>query len=208
MAAGCAQPRVFDLLVAPQRGEPLALPGEKLLGPPRDGIYVQQRAVARSIPIGPRPRAVAFLPDGSRAFIAAEQENEIVAIDVTRQAVLGRVKTASGPSAVTRHPDGKRIFVSAAGAGTVQVIDAGERRIVDEFEVCSSPSSLAVTLDGKKLYVTCGQQNQVWVYDGSTYERLVRVAVGAKPVSIVIGGSDPPAGGTFVPPSRAKPKSS
>lgn len=171
-------------------------------------IDVQRRAVARSIHIGPRPRGVAFLPDGSRAFIAAEQENEIVAIDVARQVVLGRVKTASGPSAVTRHPDGKRIFVSAAGAGKVQVIDAGERRIVGEFEVCSIPSSIAVTLDGKKLYVTCGRENEVWVYDGSTYERSTRLTVGVKPASIVIGGPDPPAGGTFIPSPRAKPTSS
>ena len=44
--------------------------------------------MANSIRVGPRVRGIAFLPDGSRAYVAAEQDSEVVVIDVARQAVL------------------------------------------------------------------------------------------------------------------------
>ena len=45
VVAGGHQPRVFNLLVAPQRGQPRALPGEQLLGEQADAVHVEERAV-------------------------------------------------------------------------------------------------------------------------------------------------------------------
>jgi YVTN family beta-propeller protein len=153
-------------------------------------------------------RGIAFLPDGSRAYVAGDQQSELVVIDVARHAVLNRVRTASSPFGVTPHPDGKRVFVSAPGAGKVQVLDTSADRIVAEFDACKGSSSMALTPDGHKLYVACGPANQVLIFEASSYKRLAQLTVGVTPVSIVIREPNPPAGGSDFEPRRGKPKPS
>ena len=166
-------------------------------------IDVKQGAVTNSIRVGPQLHGIAFLPDGSRAYVAAGR-GEVVVIDVARQAVLARVKTANAPFAVTAHRDGKRVFVSASGAGKVQVLDTRANRIVADFEVGRGCSSMALTPDGRKMYVACGPANQVSVIDTSTYKRLAQVAVGVGPVSVVISDPNPPLDGGESPPRRGR----
>jgi YVTN family beta-propeller protein len=174
-----------------------------LINPELDVIDVKQGVVSSSINVGPRLRGVAFLPDGSRAYVAAEQDGEVAVLDAARRTIVARVKTAIAPSGVTAHPDGKRVFVNAANEGKVQVLDTGTNSIVAGFDVCNAPSSMTFTPEGHKLYVTCGAADQVWVFDTSTYSRLARVPVGIKPLKAVVSEPPPPLDGDF-PPRRGR----
>ena len=53
--------------------------------------------VKKSIKVGPRPRSVAFLPDGSRAYVAVNGDNQIAVIDLKTLAVTDRISTGTGP---------------------------------------------------------------------------------------------------------------
>ena len=113
--------------------------------------------------VGDRPRGIGFLPDGTRAYVAAENADTVNVFDVATHEVIARIKAGSRSNGVTVHPDGKRVYVTSGGKGTVQVIDTATNAIVQEIPVGKRPWNMALTPDGRKLYVACGRSNAVAV---------------------------------------------
>ena len=62
-----------------------------------------------------RPRGIGFLPDGSRAYVAAEHADAVAVIDVARQEVVATIKAGSRSNGVAVHPDGKRFLMVSSG---------------------------------------------------------------------------------------------
>ena len=82
----------------------------------------------RRSPVGARPRGIGFSPDGKRAYVAAENSNEVYVIDAVGFNVLAKIKAGLRSNGIAVHPDGKRVFVSNGGDATVSVIDAASQR--------------------------------------------------------------------------------
>ena len=58
----------------------------------------------KSVKVGDRPRGIAFLPDGSRAYVAAENADTVNVFDTANHDVIARIKAGSRPTASSRTP--------------------------------------------------------------------------------------------------------
>ncbi|MEI9962102.1 MAG: hypothetical protein WDM76_13515 [Limisphaerales bacterium] len=77
-------------------------------------IDAETYKVIGHIQVHPRPRSVAFLPDGSRAFIPSESVGELNVIDTANQncSKSSRCRKGSRPMTVKVSPDGKKIYAA------------------------------------------------------------------------------------------------
>jgi YVTN family beta-propeller protein len=111
------------------------------------------------------PGSVAFLPDGSKAYVANTVSGTVSVIDVRRgYASLGRpvhVPVGTEPSAVVLTPNGKKLYVANARSNTISVIDTSTDQVVKTISgVGVEPRGLAVSNNGdasdsdETLYVT------------------------------------------------------
>jgi len=99
------------------------------------------------------PFAVAFAPDGSRAYVAL-QSGTIAIIDPATHRVVGSFSIPSLGSTgdLVISPDGRTGYVNALDGGKVIVLDLSSRRVADTYEV-TLPIGLALSADGTRLYV-------------------------------------------------------
>ena len=54
------------------------------------------KKVVKPIKVGPRPRSIAFLPDGSRAYVPSENGGTLSLIDTKKMATIKTIKLADG----------------------------------------------------------------------------------------------------------------
>jgi YVTN family beta-propeller protein len=152
-----------------------------------DVVDVAARAVTASIPVGKRPRAIAFSPDGQRAYVACEVENTLAVIDVPGRKTLAQLKMPGKvASGVVLTPDGKRVIVSDGKAGALYAVDPARNEVVATVQVGARPWNMAVLPDGRKLYVANGRSNSVSVIDLATFKKLVDVPVGELPWGVAV----------------------
>ena len=95
-------------------------------------LDVVMNTIARTIPVGKEPHGIAFLPDGSKAYVACSASDRVDVIDATTYSVVGSVATVatggtnplylSGPHAVAYQSG--RIWVSALRSGNNTVATA------------------------------------------------------------------------------------
>lgn len=67
------------------------------------------------------------------AFVAAEREARLVAVDVARVRVVRRIAVAAGPHNVTASRDGRHVLVTSPPAGRVTLVDGRSLRTVAVF---------------------------------------------------------------------------
>ena len=72
-------------------------------------IDVGAHKVIKPVKTGPRPRSVAFLPDGSRAYVPSENGATLTVIDVKKLAPIKTINLGTGmrPMGTAMAPDGK-----------------------------------------------------------------------------------------------------
>ena len=54
-------------------------------------------------------------PDGKRAYVAAENSNEVYVLDAVGFSVVAKIKAGLRSNGIAVQPDGKRVFVSNGG---------------------------------------------------------------------------------------------
>ena len=127
--------------------------------------------------VHPRPRSVAFLPDGSRAFIPSESVGELNVIDTASQTLVKVITLpqSSRPQCVLVSPDGKKIYASTGRGGTVVVVDANTYEVLNTIPVGKRPWGIAFSPDGKYLFAANGPSDDVSVVDLATEKEIARV---------------------------------
>jgi YVTN family beta-propeller protein len=126
-------------------------------------VSVRRAREVRRIPIGPYPRGIAVLPDGSAAYIAVMGSNHLVRLDLHRW-TTSWVQVGPGPRAVVSSRSGRYLYVSLNAAGRVVKVDRRTGRVVTSSATGSEPRSLAITPDGRALFVVN--------YDSGTVSKL------------------------------------
>src|SRR5690606_14969565 len=116
--------------------------------------------------IGGRPRSVAFLPDGSRAYVPSEGNASVTVIDTVAHRVVSTIPI-QGASVLPMHalvsPDGGAVFVSTGRGNSVAVIDPDTNSTVATIPVGSRPWGIALSPDGQWLFSANGASNDVSV---------------------------------------------
>src|SRR6266404_5744382 len=75
---------------------------------------------------------------------------------------------------------GKRLFLAAEDNSAIEVIDLNTNKVVHKIAGTKAPHSMAYNPDSKKLFVVDdGGPNQVEIYDGTSYELLGTIPMGA-----------------------------
>jgi DNA-binding beta-propeller fold protein YncE len=88
------------------------------------------------------------------AFVSAEDDDELVAVQPITGEVLRRLAVANGPHNVAAAPDGRSVLVTSPPAGRVTLVDARMRRVVKVFGGFGSPHDVEVAPDSRYAYVT------------------------------------------------------
>jgi YVTN family beta-propeller protein len=101
-------------------------------------------------PVG-LPYDAAFLPNGSKLYVANAASNDVSAIDMTTGFGIANLEVGDNPRGLVVSPDGQRAYVNNTLAGTVTVIDTDSDKVVDVIEVTQIPLPPAL-LHGKRLF--------------------------------------------------------
>jgi YVTN family beta-propeller protein len=143
--------------------------------------------VIGQLKVHPRPRSVAFVADGSRAFIPSESVGELNVIDTKSQTVQKVITLPphSRPQCVIISPDGKKVYASTGRAGTVCVVDANSGEVLNTIKVGARPWGITFSPDGKYLFSANGPSDDVSVIDLATEKEIARVKSPGSPWGVV-----------------------
>jgi YVTN family beta-propeller protein len=130
---------------------------------------------------------VAFLPDGSRAFIPSESVGELNVVDIASQRVVKVITLPKGsrPMTVKVSPNGKKVYATTGRAGTVVVLDANTYELLNVIPVGKRPWGMTFSPDGKFLFTANGPSDDVSVVDLAMEKEVARVKSPGSPWGVV-----------------------
>jgi YVTN family beta-propeller protein len=138
------------------------------------------------IPTGSIPTGVAFSPDGSRAYVANQFDNNVSVIDVATSQVITNISTGGlSTFAVQVSLDGSRLFIGTNGT-TVFIVDTGNNQILTSAEVGAAPNAFVVAPDNRIIYVSSFVGGTVTELDLFTGAVLRTFFVGGTPQGMAI----------------------
>lgn len=120
------------------------------------------------------------------AFVAAEDADELVAVELPSGRVRASVRVARGPHNVAAtFADGRFVVVTSPPAGRVTLVDGRSLRVRHVFRGFGYPHD--VELDGAHAWITDERRGQVVVLDLVRRRVVARVAVGPRPHDLAVG---------------------
>ena len=118
------------------------------------------------VPVQSEPNGVAFLPNGSRAFVANTVSGtvSVIRVNIANGGLAlphKHIRVGTEPYSLVMSPNGTMLYVANARSNDISVIDTASETVVRTiFNVGVEPRGLAMTNDGddddtdEKLYVT------------------------------------------------------
>ena len=155
-------------------------------------VDLATNAVAAEIPIeAGAPFSVAFTPDGSRAYVAVQDQtrrtgSSVVVLDTTTRAVTATIPTDKYPYSIAVSPDGRQVYVPTHDTNAISVIDTATDTIVNKIAVKPNPHSVAFSVDGRRAYVANHASNLVTVLDTGNGAVLAEIPVAPSPHSVAM----------------------
>jgi DNA-binding beta-propeller fold protein YncE len=123
------------------------------------------------------PFAPSVLAGGTPiAFVTADLESHVVALDLETSRVVRRIRTGPGPRSIESVP-GSIAVVAHTEHGALTLLDAATSRIRAELEGFESPRYTAVHLRRPLAYVTDSAREEVVVVDAERAKVLWRTRV-------------------------------
>jgi YVTN family beta-propeller protein len=130
-----------------------------------------------------RPHGLAWLPDGKRVAVTAEELKALLVVDVVERRIVARIGTDQNISHMVQvTPDGRRAFVANIGSGSVTAVDLETGRTLKSIPTGPGAEGLALTPDGRSLWVTNREADTVSVVDTTSLEVLASVKSAAFPI--------------------------
>jgi YVTN family beta-propeller protein len=177
-------------------GTPSGGPGvDELTLPPADkqadGIGVvdlTSRKLTRVIRGVSDPERVAVSRDGSKLFVASEDQGSLVMFDAASGKVLGSTSVGEEPEGVDLDKSGAQVFVAAEASAQVTVVDAKSAEPLARIEVGRRPRSTAFSPDGLHAYVANEASADISVIDTAAMRnvRTLKLPAGMLPMRVVV----------------------
>ena len=104
-----------------------------------------------TIPVGSGPRVVTFSPDGTRAYVANFDSNNVSVIDTATNSVVTTIPVGTQPTGVVVTPDGTLAYVTNTADNTVSVINIATNSVVATLPVGLSPLVAGICSNGNAL---------------------------------------------------------
>jgi YVTN family beta-propeller protein len=142
--------------------------------PPLNGAFAAQ------------PNNIAFLPDGSRAYVTdhdAQGGSTVYVIDVASRSVIQQIPMGNFPNGMAVSPDGSQVWITCRADSNVYVIDTLTNTVVQVIANISLPTGIAFNPTGTIVYVAEGNPvgGVVAVIDPGSFTVLNTIAVGDLP---------------------------
>lgn len=113
------------------------------------------------------PRYTAGSRDARHAFVTDASRVELLSVDLTRGAVVGRVKLKLWPRHLTLAPDGRTLHVSLGTASPqIAIVDVGDPRRPRLVRYVAPPFAahdVGVAPSGR-LWITAGEDRTIWAH--------------------------------------------
>lgn len=126
------------------------------------------------------------------AFVAAEDDDALVVVDLGSGGVRTRLDVPDGPHNVAATPATVRtpyVLVTSPPAGRVTLVDPRGLRVLKVFGGFGYPHDVEVEAGGRYAYVTDERRGQVAVLSLTRRRVVARIAVGARPHDLAVSAS-------------------
>ena len=135
----------------------------------------------KPLPVYKMPHLRGWAMADGRAFLPAIGRHEVLVVDTSTWAEVGRIPVAGQPVFVMARPDGRQVWVnfSVPDYNRVQVIDTVSQRVVQTIEPGKAVLHMEFTPRGDAVWISCRDDNRVQVYDTHTRELQASLAVDA-----------------------------
>jgi YVTN family beta-propeller protein len=160
--APIAQPIPVTRFVGPTSSQPLALTADNaflvVANPDNNSVSFfdvrsdKNRKVAE-VPVQIEPNGVAFMPDGTKAYVANTVSGTVSVIKTNiANGIISRptlhIPVGTEPYGLALTPNGKKLYVTNARSNSVSVIDTTTDTVTKTIQVNAEPRGLAITNDG------------------------------------------------------------
>ena len=136
------------------------------------------------------PLAAAAPSGGTEvAFVAVEDEDLVVAVELETGRTRARIRVPNGPHNMDVSRSRDRVLVTSPPAGAVTLIDAPGLRTIATFRGFGYPHDVDFSRDASVAYVTDERRGHVVVLDLAARRVAARVAVGAGPHDLAVAGN-------------------
>jgi YVTN family beta-propeller protein len=130
------------------------------------------------------------MPDGSRAYVNAENDGAVVLVDAKRYKMLKAITLGKPgvikPMAVLLSPDASKLYVSTGRGHQVFTVNTATNTVVDSVTVGQRPWGIALSLDGKRLYSANGPSNDISTVDLATSTVTGTIHAGSGPWGVAV----------------------
>lgn len=120
------------------------------------------------------------------AFLSAEADDRLVAVEAVSGRLLRRLQVADGPHNVAATPDGRLVLVTSPPADTVTLVDGRAFRVLHVFSGLGRPHDVEIGPGGRRAYVTEENRGLVTVIDLATRRIAWSVRVGSRPHDLAV----------------------
>ena len=133
------------------------------------------------LPVYKMPHLRGWAVAGRHAYLPAIGRHEVLIVDTTTWAEVGRIPVAGQPVFVMARPDGRQVWVnfSVPDYNRVQVIDTPSQRVVQTLEPGKAVLHMEFTPRGESVWISCRDDNRVQVYDTHTLQTQATLPVDA-----------------------------
>jgi DNA-binding beta-propeller fold protein YncE len=116
-----------------------------------DVVDLPRRQHTASIPVSGHPLGAILSADGQTLYVATNCDR-LLAVSLSRHAVIGDIPIPYGSLQLRMHPSGRRLFVSCWRSGQIVEIELPTLRHLRTFEVGGAVQELVITADGQTMY--------------------------------------------------------
>ena len=107
--------------------------------------------VVATVPAGVNPAVVTITPDGTRAYVANQDSNDVTVINTATNTVVTTIPVGTQATGVVITPDGTRAYVTNTADNTVSVINTATNTVVATLPVGLSPLVAGICSNGNAL---------------------------------------------------------
>ncbi len=145
------------------------------------------QAEPERLPVGDGPALVAFLPDGSKAYVSNGGDGTTSVVDVASRKVIKTITTGLGAMGLVVTPDGGLVFETEGIDNRVSAIDTRTDTVI---KVLTFDNTLleahGLAIAGDELLITNRTGNSLSFVDTRTLEKVASIAVPGRPDIIAV----------------------
>lgn len=155
-----------------------------------DIIDTATHQIVKSLQVGTNPH---FLVVGPKGYVWGTNTGgtDIYVIDPATQEIAGTLDVGPKPQQIAfgfKGMQGPNVFVTVGGTNKVAVVPADPKnlKVLEEITVGEGPNGIWANPEGTRIFVGHDKGNEVRVIDTGTGQNLGTVAVGRKPIRVVV----------------------